>query len=180
MRALILIGLVLSAPALGAERYHLKLVSVEPVKGVPPEIAARVGALLEKLTKDRPEFVAQLTGAPEDPDKLKKWLAAKKIRAFSVTAKITIWERSVEPPKEDKSGQILKLRVEMQLIGADLPGGGLALTGEGGSTVMVEIGKTVRPRDDEYAAGEALNEATSHALDEAVRRLRASKKNKPK
>jgi hypothetical protein len=178
MRALVLLSLLLSAPVFAAERYHLKLAGVEPVSGVPPEVAAKVGALLEKLTKDRPEFVAELTGAPADPDKLRKWLAGKKIKAFSVTAKITIWERSLEPAKEGKSGQILKLRVEMQLLGEAIPGGVLALTGEGGSTVMVEIGKTVRPRDDEYAADQALTEATSHALDEAVRRLRAVKKGK--
>jgi hypothetical protein len=161
------------SPGAAAERYHLRLAAVEPANGVPPEVAARVGALLGELTKDRKDFVAELAGAPEDAEKLRKWLAAKKIRAFAVTVKITSWERSIEPPSAGKTGQILKLKVNLQLIGTAIPGDVMALTGEGGSTVMVEIGKTVRPRDDEYAAEQAMKEATSHALDEAVTRLRA-------
>ena len=137
-----------------------------------------MGTLLGELTKGRPEFVADLAGAPEDAEKLKKWLAQKKIRAFAVTVKIPVWERSLEPAKDGKSGQVLKLRVNLHLVGAAIPGDVMALTGEGGSTVMVEVGKTVRPKDDQYAADEALKEATQHALEEAVTRLRASGKKK--
>ena len=174
--AVLLVGGLVSvaAPAGAAVRYHLKLAGVEPVAGVPPEVAGRVGDVVDSVVRERKEFVATLDGAPGDPEKLRKWLAARKIHAFEVTVKITSWEREVAPPAPGKSGQVLKVRMTLQLVGTSYPSDALALSGTGASTVMMEVGKTIFPKEESSAADSAVKEATGRALDEAVVRLRAS------
>jgi len=168
-------GPAAAAKAPRGERYYVNVTRVNPGKGVPPEIAGRAKELLLKIIASRREFVPTLAGAPDPKNAVafRKYLRAKRLRAFNVEVKLDGWERVLQPNTQvGKSGQVLKVHAELSIIGTAIPDDVMALSGEGSATVAAEVGKVVSAKDDEYAATAALEQALGHALDEAVRRLR--------
>jgi hypothetical protein len=171
--------LALAAPAVAKkkpkEKYFCNLVGVETgAEGIPAGVTDRIKSKLGEVIAKRAEFVVALDGAPDpaaEPDKFKKWLLKKKIRAFAVTIKVTAYERELLPPKEGKSGQILKQHVAVSLLGTAMPDESLALGGDGMATVASEIGKTVRQRDEEYVLDSVVTEALRQAVDDWVEAL---------
>jgi hypothetical protein len=103
----------------------------------------------------------------------------KKLRAFDVTIKVTAWEREVLPPKEGKTGQILKQHVAVSLLGTSPPDNTLSITGDGMATIAAEVGKNIRPKDEEYVIGSALDTALGQAVENALERLAAGPPAKP-
>jgi hypothetical protein len=171
------------ADAKNKERYFVVVQGVELAPGVPAPLAEKAKAHLLKDLAGRPEFVTALPkGAPDpaaDATKFKKFLLKKKIRAFSILVKLTKYEQTLEPAKEGKTGQVLKVHIDLSLLGSGLPDATMALAGDGSSTVGLEIGNKVRPRDEEVATEDTLRGATASAVDDAVRKLAATPTAKP-
>ncbi len=188
LSAIPLAFIVLAAGAAAAkskkprEKYYLDVVQVDTANGVPEEIADRLETTLAAVLAKRGEFVPTLEGAPDmaaAPDDFKKWLQKKKIRAFAVTVRVTAWEREVLPPKEGKTGQILKQHIAVSLVGTAMPGDVLALGGDGMATVATEVGRTIRPADERYVVGAAIEEALQRAVQNAVEALGSTPASKP-
>ena len=176
-----LLAVVLAAATVEAkpkDKYYIQMVAGEAGAGVPAELTERVKKVAQDALKKRKEFVTSLTGAPDptaNPSGFKAYLKKKKLKALSVVAKVVAYERELLPAKEGKTGQILKVHVAVSLLGATLPDGVMALSGDGASTIHQEIGMKVRPRDDEAVLDMAMKDALTQAVGEAATRLKQGK-----
>jgi hypothetical protein len=157
------------------ERYLFEVQSISATEKAPAEVSVKAKAILAELLATRPEFVARLDGAPDPasaPHEYVKFLETNHVRAFSVTIKVDRWERTLAPGDKPDTGQVLTIKLGVSLVGAQIPGGALALAGSGQSTVMANVGLRVRPGEEESALDDALRDALTHAVDDAVHRLR--------
>jgi hypothetical protein len=179
MRTAILVASCL-APAVAAAappaRHHFHVQAVDAdAPGAPAEITAKARAMLGEILAARADFVVTLEGAPDperEPEALKRFLEARRIRAYAVTVKITGYERSLAADdRPGRSGQILKVRVSLALVGTKMPGDVLAFAGKGSGTVAAEVGARPRPREEEEVMDDALKSAISEAVDGAVAEL---------
>lgn len=165
-----------------AEKYHVEVTDVEAPAGIPATLPDMAKQTLARIVAGRPEFVATLEGAPDkatQPEQFKTWLRKKKLRAFQVVIKLTEWEVTLLPPKEGKKGQILQVHVALSLLGTGMPDSTMAMAGDGTSTVKLEIGAKLRPRDQEVATQETLQGALASAVEDAVQKLQAGPRTKP-
>jgi hypothetical protein len=170
------LAVAVAAVRAAPERYYFEVQGVSAAESAPAEVQVKAKALLGQLLASRPEFVPALEGAPDpkaDPHAYQTWLARHRVRAFGVTLRIDSFERGVKPSnKPGDSGQVLTVKLGLSLVGSALPSGALALSGSGQSTVMAEVGARIRPKEEEAAIDDALKDALTHAVDDAVARLR--------
>ncbi len=146
-----------AAPAAAAMRFHFDLQKVSATDSAPAELTVKAREVLGEILAERPEHAA----AP-----------GKGVKAYGVTLHIDSFERALAPnPKAGASGQVLTIRLSVQLVGSTIPAGVMALAGSGRSTVMAEVGATLRPREEELTIDDALRDALTHAVEEAVTRL---------
>jgi hypothetical protein len=168
-----------AAAAKPAPKYHVVLSEVHAVPSAPAEITAKARSIFEALIAARPDFVKRLDGAPDGkahPEELRRFLETRGIRAFNVELKVEEYARSLEPnDKPGAGGQRLTIKVGVSIIGAQLPDQTLALVGAGGSTIIAEVGKSLRPNEEEATMDDALRDALTHAVDDAVAKLSAAR-----
>ena len=170
------------AVARPAERFYVILGKSEARTQVPAALLTATDTTLEIALKKHPRFVRELPNAPDPqkhPDAFKTYLAKQHLRAFTLRAKIERFDRAEEPAKSGKSGHVLKIGVALSLLGESVPDKTLAMSGEGSATVGLEIGKNVRPRDEQAATQEALESALAGALTQFVQKLDARPRAKP-
>jgi hypothetical protein len=165
-------------------RYHFELGEVTVAPSAPAELSVKARAVFDDLTRGRADVVQTLENPPDpskDPAGYRKYLAARGLRAYALKLKIDEYDRSFGPTKEPgKSGNVLTVRLNVSLVGAQIPGDVLALAGSGGATVIAEVGPTLQPREEEGATDDALKDALSHALDDAIAKLNAPPPKKAK
>ena len=167
MRSLVLalvvavLGLPVAAGA--APRVHLEVENVNAAEGLPPELPAKAALVLNGVLGEHPEL------APA---------AGKGITSYALTSNVNLFERTVEP-NPNGNGQVLVVKVGVQLVGSVLPSRAMALTGSGRSTVKVEVGATVNPRDEQFALDDALKDAYGRAVEQALTQLAAPAKAAP-
>ncbi len=170
-------GVAASARRPPAPKYHLELAEVQATPKAPAEISVKARQIFGEIAGARPELVARLDGAPDpkaSPTEFRRWLDDRNIRAFTVQLKVDDYARSLAPnDKPGASGQILTVKVGVSLVGSQIPGNALALAGSGGSTVIAEVGTSLRPREEEGAMDDALRDALTHAVDDAIAKLSA-------
>jgi hypothetical protein len=170
------------APPAPKPQYHVEIKGVEAVPAAPANLAGKAKQVLGEVLAARPEFVATLEGAPDpaaDAAGYKSYLAKNHLRSFGVTIHVSDYQRTLEPnPKANRSGQVLTIRVGVSLLGTAIPDELLAISGEGSSTVAAEVGKNLRPREEEQTIDDALRDALTHAVDEAVTKLKSAKEPK--
>jgi hypothetical protein len=187
---LALVGLLAAAPA-GAERraapprLHFIVKVIDAVASAPAELSVKTRTMLGAILAARPDFVVSLDGAPDpevDPQAFRKYAVARHVTPYAVTLKISEYQRSLTPNTEPgKAGQVLTIKLSLQVVGTKFPGETLALAGSGGATVMAEVGARLRPREEEGAMDDALRSALTKAVDEAVAELtRGSRTRVPK
>lgn len=184
--AFVLLGLFGFPATLQAKSlYYVELTDVM-TEGVAPELAGTLAlearTAFAALVLRRPGFVATLERAPDAkaaPATFQKYLAKRRIRAFAVSLKVLKAEPSLHPAKAGRSGQVLRFYLELSLLGSAIPDAALALSGNGMAQIDVEVGQTVRAKDEEYARKEALTIALGNALGEAVTKLEANAKRPP-
>jgi hypothetical protein len=167
-----------SAPARAKSRetYVFLISRVELAKGVPKEVEAQVLARLGTAVAEHAHLEASLPAAAPDPEaqpqKFKDYLKARRQRAFKVNVDVS--EYSIEAAtetKRDATGQVVIVRVALQLFGETMPDRVMAFSGEGSATVKLEVGKTVRPRDREEATSAAIDEAVASAITRSLEKL---------
>jgi hypothetical protein len=185
MRTLVLAlgAIVLAAPVASsgawADKIHVALAGVDIPADVPGDVADRAKQVLGDTLAKRPEFILTLDGAPDpdkDPAAYRDYLKKNNLRSYSVTAKIAQYTRTVDADPKIAGGQRLKIHVELSLVGASIPDKLLALGGSGASTIIEQVGKTIRPADEKYALDESLQEAIGLAVDDALAKLQKGKK----
>jgi len=169
-----------TAHAKPATRYHFELAEVTLAPSAPAELSVKARSVFTDLTAARPEVVQTLENPPDpakDATAYRKYLDARGVRAFALKVKIDQYDRALGPTKQPgKTGNVLTIHLNVTLVGSQIPGDALALAGSGGSTVMAEVGETLRPREEEMAMDDALKDALGHALDDAIAKLKAPKK----
>ena len=131
--ALALVVAILGPPqvASAAPRVHLEVENVNAADGLPPELPAKAALVLSGVLGEHTEL------APA---------AGKGITSYALTSNVNLFERTVEP-NPNGNGQVLVVKVGVQLVGSVLPSRAMALTGSGRSTVKGEVGATVNPRE---------------------------------
>jgi hypothetical protein len=150
---------------------HVVLAGVDIPTEVPADVADRAKAILADTLSKRPEFILKLDGAPDpavDPDGYKAYLVKNNLKSYAVVAKIAQWSRTVDPIP---GGQSLKIHVELSLVGTSIPDKILALGGAGSSTIIQQVGKTIRPADEKFTIESALQEAIGLAIDDSLAKL---------
>ena len=170
---------VASAKKKPKERYYVQVAGAETAPGVPKELADKAKVVLPELLSKRPEFVASLEGAPTDTDQLRKWLTKKKLRGFNIVVKLTKYAKELAPKPDSTKTQVLKISISLQIFGTGMPDDTMAMTGDGVSAVGLEVGKTVRPKDEQVTTDETLRNALTSAIDDAVRKLQMGPPSKP-
>jgi|GEM_PF-4512675 len=180
------IGLLATSPGQAgpaAETYYFEVGEVvAKAEGVPKALVEQTRKAIEAEIRQRPEVMDELPEAAPDPreapTRFERWLLRRNMRAFRVTVEITDFERTVESP--EGRDQRLKVHVALHLFGESLPQRSFGFTGDGSATVVLEVGKAVRERDDTVARADALQLASQKAIAESVTQLReASKVKKP-
>ncbi len=176
------------------ETYVFLISRVELGKDVPKEVEQQLVARLGAAIADHEELEASLDGGAPDPEaepeKFKKYLKSRRLRAFKVNVDVSRFSSELEPVRGGprgqaarKNSQYLTVRVSLRLFGETVPDRVMAFTGDGSATVKLEVGKTVRPRDREEAASAALDQAVAGAIAESLPKLQepppTTRKKKP-
>ena len=189
MRALVCVLVIVIVAGAGSalaarptrDRYYFELVGVDGGDNAPANLAVKAKKVFTDLVAKRGELIPALEGAPPrtDTEAFKAYLRRKRIHAYAVNIKVSSFERSLAPnEKQGKSGQILTVAMELSLIGTSIPENILSLSVAGGATIKAETGQRVLPREEEAAVDDALSQALSSALTDAVAKLRRSKHTK--
>ncbi len=170
-----LVLLCAAAPAKPA-KYHFVLAEVALAPSAPAELSVKARSLFDQIVAARPEVVQTLDNAPDpgkDPAGYRKYLDSHGVRAYALKLKIDQYERSLAPALPPGKRKVLTIRLNVALVGAQIPGDVLALAGSGGASVTAEVGEPLRPREEEGALDDVLKEALTHALDDALAKLQA-------
>lgn len=164
-------------------KYHFELTAVTATSKAPAEVSVKAKALFAEIVAARPESVVTLEGAPDpkaQPTEFRRWLDDRGIKAFAVELKIDDYQRALLPDdKPGHTGQLLTVKIGLSLVGSQMPGNALALAGSGASTVTAGVGSTLRPREEEGALDDALRDALTHAVEDAVTKLSAPPRTAP-
>jgi hypothetical protein len=165
-------------------RYELVLREVKLAPSAPAELAVKARRVFDTVTGQRADVVKPPENGPDpdrDPAAYRKDLEARGVKAYALTVTIDQYERSFGPnPEPGKKGNLLTVKLGLAIVGAQLPGGALALSGSGSATVMADAGATLAPREEEDAGEAALQDAFGHALEQALERLQAPPRPQPR
>lgn len=167
------------ADAKPKKKYHFELEDVRAAKDVAADLATevtpRVKAQTEKLLGGNPQVVVTLNGAPDpatDAAGFQKYLAKNKIEgAYKVTVEITAATESVEAVEAKPNTQRIDVHLEVHMFGETMPTRKMGFYGDGSSTIKMEIGKKLRPKDRDAAWDDAATEALTKAVDESLSKL---------
>ncbi|HTJ43262.1 MAG TPA: hypothetical protein VL463_14250 [Kofleriaceae bacterium] len=167
------------ADAKPKKKYHFALDEVRAGKDVTADLATevvpRLEAQAEKLLGGNPQIVVNISDAP-DPEKdapgFTKYLAKKKIEgAYKVTIEITAATEELEPVEAKPNTQRISVHLEVHMFGEAMPTRKMGFYGDGSSTIKMEIGKKLRPKDRDAAWDDAASEALTKAIDESLTKL---------
>ncbi|MCE9574132.1 MAG: hypothetical protein K8W52_13380 [Deltaproteobacteria bacterium] len=168
-------------PKASPKRYYFKLYDVTTAPAVAADVAAmatpRVKAQAEKLMGENPQLVVYKDGDPDPAaaaPAFTKWLAKQKLASgHKVSIQITDATEEVEQVIEKVGTQRIVVHVELHMFSETMPQRKMGFTGDGSSTIKLEIGKKVRLKDREEAWNEAAEEAMNKALAESLTTLGA-------
>jgi hypothetical protein len=159
------------------ERYYFAVTSVERGEGQPEMLEAMVAQALVRELERREQTLHELPAAAPDPkkspDAFKQYLRKHRLRAFDVRVEIKGYTRTLEPAPQGETGQRLGVSIALHLFGETMPDRTMAFAGDGAAAIKLEIGSTVRERDDEVAHHDAIEVAATEAVDAALAKLRA-------
>jgi hypothetical protein len=158
----------------GAETYIFELTKVELKEGVPEGVEKAVRRELGRAIAGRKELrPSPGEGAPDpekDPPEFERYLKSKRMRAFKVNVEVTAYQSEVT--EADQPKRFVSVHINLRLFGETIPGRKFAFTGDGAATIKIEIGKKLRPSDQEYAESEAIKSAVEDALTSSIQKLR--------
>lgn len=160
------------------ERYYLQVDKVVPAEGISAAVADAAKATFLDLLSKRPEFVMTMEGAPDPATDVPGYLAylkKHKLKAYTVELRVDKYERSLAPLVAPKKGQLLTISVAVSVLGADIPEGSWAMTGDGSASIAAEVGTKVSAKLEERITGETLTGALTQAVDRALLKLTTHK-----
>jgi hypothetical protein len=172
----VVVGLATAAAAPKSKSIFL-IDRVLLAEGLPQRLEAPVRAHIATLVAEQPELLSEMPADAPDPAKdaaaFEKYLKKKSLRAFRVRVEVSRFKSQSET-KDGKNW--LWIDVGLRLFGETIPGQSFGFTGDGAASIKIEVGPTVRPRDQEYAESEALKEAMGKAMNTAIQSLKAKPK----
>lgn len=157
------------------KRYYFKLADVTAAPAVAKDVAEmgvpRVLAQAQKAFGEHPQLVVFHDGDPDPAAAaaFSKWLAKQKLASgHKVSIQVTDATEEIEQVLEKANTQRIVVHVELHMFSETMPQRKMGFTGDGSSTIKLEIGKKVRLRDRQEAWDEAATEAVNKALEESL------------
>jgi hypothetical protein len=182
--ALLTVGAIVAAsPAAHAapklKKYHFELTDVTVRGEVSPDVGAvaqpRIKGQVEKAFASHEQLVPTPDGAPDpktNAEAYRKYIERKGLSgSFLVTVEITEASQSVEPMPDRPSEQRLTIHLALHTLGETIPGRTMGFTGDGTATIKIEVGKTVRDKDRDYAWDQAAELAVADAIKTSLAQL---------
>jgi hypothetical protein len=165
------------------KRYYFEISLVSSKATLSPEleklVVPRLTAEVTKQISAHPQLVTSLPQAPDpqgDVAVYRKYLAKRGLAgAYLVRVDLTSASEEVEP-LEGRSGQRLVVRLSVHMFGETIPGQTMGFTGDGSSSIRQQIGKTLRPRDQEFTWQSAVELAVADAISTSLAKLSAPPK----
>lgn len=165
------------------KKYFFEVTSVTSKTSLPDHlekaILPKLSAEVEKQLNSHPQLVTSLPDAPDpagDATKYRRYLTKRGLSgAYQVSVELTSASEEVEP-MEGRSGQRLIVRLGVHMFGEAVPGKTIGFTGDGTASIRQEIGKTLRPRDQEFTWQGAVEMAVTDALSTSLAKLSAPEK----
>jgi len=167
------------AEAAPKKKYHFELTAVTAKSEVKPDVSRaatpRIEAQVKKVFESHPQLVAKLDGAPDpraNADGYRKYLAKKAISgAYLVTVEITDASEELVPLDDKPNSQRLVIHVGIHMLGENIPGRTMGVTGDGKATIKQEVGVKVRDRDRQYTWDQAAELAVADAMTTVFKQL---------
>ena len=160
-------------------RYFFQVRAVQVPPGSPASLKDKARATLVSELKNQPTVVLELGDPPPQGADLEKVLKARRLLGYELVLRVRKSSHELRPPAPGKTYKQLMVEVDVAIDAQQLPGGQLALAGEGSSQVGTEV-TVVREREKQQLLGEALNDAIKQAVSRSVSKLGASKANTPR
>jgi hypothetical protein len=164
------------------KKYFFEVTSVTSKASLPDHlektVLPRLSAEVTKQLQGHPQLVAALPDAPspEDVTKYRRYLTKRGLAgAYQVSVELTSASQEVEQ-LEGRSGQRLIVRLGVHMFGETVPGKTIGFTGDGSASIRQEIGKTLRPRDEEFTWQGAVEIAVADAISTSLEKLSAPAK----
>lgn len=178
LAALALLAVPVATSQAGSkETYYFLVHDVRLVDGIPAEVGAQVRDQLIKAIGAHERLIPELPkDAPDpqaDPKAFEKYLKKHKIKPYRVNVDVKEYRHELEELAAPRRGQRLTVGIVLYVFGETMPQRTMAFSGDGSSTVKLEIGKKLRARDTEVANGEAVTIAVNDALKTSLERLEA-------
>lgn len=159
------------------KKYFFEVTSVTSKASLPDHlektVLPRLSAEVTKQLQAHPQLVAALPEAPspEDAAKYRRYLTKRGLAgAYQVSVELTSASQEVEQ-LEGRSGQRLIVRLGVHMFGETVPGKTIGFTGDGSASIRQEIGKTLRPRDEEFTWQGAVEIAVADAISTSLEKL---------
>jgi hypothetical protein len=165
-----------------AKKYFFEVTSVTSKATLPDHlekaILPRLSAEVTKQLQAHPQLVTALPDAPspDDAAKFRRYLTKRGLAgAYQVSVELTSASEEIEP-MEGRTGQRLIVRLGVHMFGETVPGKTIGFTGDGSASIRQEVGKTVRPRDQEFTWQGAVEMAVNDAISTSLTKLSAPEK----
>ena len=173
--AIVGVSLTVEPPAGGSVKkktYYFELANIDLAEGIPVAVEGLVREQVQASIANHDRITTSLPkGTPdpaEAPKKFKRYLQRKQLRAFKVHLEVTSYAHQVEAMPAPRQGQRLRVSIELRMFGETIPDRVIAFSGDGSSTVILEIGKKLRTRDSEVANHDAIELAVNKALERSI------------
>jgi hypothetical protein len=139
------------------------------------DLAPVTQAQVAKSIASHEQIVVTLDGAPDraNAKAFKAYLKKKKLAgAYRVNVELISFEEELEDKDESVNKEKrLVIRLSLRTFGETIPDRVMGFSGEGSSTVKLDVGKKLRPKDREYAINQAVELAMNDALASSMEKL---------
>lgn len=153
--------------------YVYRVTKVSAAKGVKApvkDVGKGLAAGIVKAARIAPELPEAAPDPDKQPKKFKRYIKKRGMKAYKVSLEVVSYEREIETV--DRRGhKRLSVRISVRLFGETIPDRVMAFAGKGSATVKLDVGKTIRARDDQVANHDAIEVAVEQAIGESLRKL---------
>ena len=160
------------------KKYFFELAEVKAADSlgqVGKDLAPVTQAQVAKSIAAHEQVVTTLDGAPDraNAKAFKAYLKKKKLAgAYRVNVELIAFEEELEDKDESVNKEKrLVIRLSLRTFGETIPDRVMGFSGEGSSTVKLDVGKKLRPKDREYAINQAVELAMNDALASSMEKL---------
>jgi hypothetical protein len=154
-------------------RVYVVVADAEVAPDVPPGLAAEANHQLWLELSKRRDLTVHPEREPVDEIALSAQATRQKLKVYKLFVRVSEFRGHVEPPIAGKRYHTLSVGLRLTVIGAQLPGDTMALSGDGDAEVTTEINGKEPTLDDKRQLGkEALASAVGQAARKAMAQLK--------